>query len=256
MRLSTKAQTSLNRVIEKFQAGDLSPITNAARLRLPEEAPASKWSFNNRVLAFAQTETLDCRGFRQWQQVGRNVKKGSVAAFILRPKNIKKKDENGEEKVICIGFASIAVFGIGDTEGEDDLKDYAPAALPPLADVAQRMGVSMTYLPLPPDRLADVDHKGENIRLGTTDQAAFFHELAHAAHAKIDGPLKGGQNSEQETIAEFTAAVISELYGVDHSGNAWKYIRNYAPDPLTAIMKVTAKVGQVLELLLSEIKEV
>lgn len=255
MQLSDKAQASLNKVIEKFESGDLSPITHAIRLQLDPAAPARQWTLSNRVLAFAQTGHLDCRGYRQWQEVGRQVKKGCHSAYILRPQMVKKSrlNANGveEEYQLLVGFAPIPVFSLADTEG-DPLPEYEPQELPPLAEIGQKLGIEITYQPLPADRLGDYSPNADKIRLGTHDEAVFFHELAHAAHKRIDGQLKGGQDTQQETIAEFTAAVLMELYGLrDHTGNAWRYIKSYAGDPLTAITKALATVEKVLNLLLA-----
>ena len=53
--------------------------------------------------------------------------------------------------------------------------------------------------------------------------------------------------------AEFTAAVLMHLYGLgDRTGNCWRYIQNYAPDPLQAIVKALGTVEKVLALLLQE----
>jgi hypothetical protein len=78
-----------------------------------------------------------------------------------------------------------------------------------------------------------------------------FHELAHAAHARIEGGLKGGQHAGQETVAEFTATVLMHLYGLgDRTGNCWKYVQGYAANPLQAIFKALHTVEKVLALLL------
>lgn len=69
MKLSAQAQTSINKVIEKFKTGDLSPISKVVRINLDKSAPANNWSLSNKVLAFMQSKELDCRGFRQWQKV-------------------------------------------------------------------------------------------------------------------------------------------------------------------------------------------
>ncbi len=59
MQLSEKVVASLNKVIEKFKSGDLSPITSLARFEIPEDAPCFKWSFSNKVLAYIQAGELD-----------------------------------------------------------------------------------------------------------------------------------------------------------------------------------------------------
>lgn len=254
MKLSTNAQQALDQVIEQFKAGDLSPVVHIARIQHQgEPIPADRWSFSNRILAFIQTGSLDCRGFKQWQQAGRQVRKGEHAAYILAPCLVPVKDDaTGETTPVLKGFRAIPVFALHQTDGQPLPEvDYAPAALPPLADVAGRLGIAVQYLPLPADRLGSCDLSGTRIRLGSHEAAVFFHELAHAAHARLEGRLKGGQHADQETVAEFTAAVLMHLYGLgDWAGNCWRYIQGYAADPLQAILKALATVEKILGLLL------
>lgn len=252
MQLSPEARAALDKVVRKFQSGDIAPVVEIALLRARDGIPSDRWALSNRVLAFFQTGTLDCRGFRQWQEAGRYVKASARAAYILAPMTrIVTDPGTGVEHVALLGFRSVAVFPVDVTDGKPlATTGYAPATLPPLADIAQRMGVSVEYLPLPPGRYGDCTVRGDRIRLATHDEAVFFHELAHAAHARLEGRLNGGQHSDQETVAEFTAAVLSELYGVrDHSGNAWRYISFYADDPIVAVVKALSTVEKVIALL-------
>jgi len=103
------------------------------------------------VLAYMQAEELDCRGFRQWEEAGRKVKKGSRAVFILRPHLIKttKKDETGElkEYFVPVGFSPIPVFAASDTEGATPLPVYQPTALPPLFEVAKTFSMRWIIFP-------------------------------------------------------------------------------------------------------------
>lgn len=256
MKLSDKAQESLNKVIAAFESGDLSPVTQMVKIRRhpDDKMPAAHWSLANQIMAFIQAGgELDCRGFRQWEEVKRKVSKGARAVYILAPNTIKVTDkETGEEKRIVNGFHTIPVFPLHQTEGEAlPTFDYAPAEMPPLMDAAQRLGVRVEYGPTPADTGGWYTPKQQAIYLGAHDAPTFFHELAHAAHDKIDG-VKGGQDSEQETVAEFTAAVLAELYGTSYTGNAWRYIQHYAPDPLTAIYKALSTVEKVLALILGD----
>ena len=253
MKLSDKARAALDKVIEQFKAGDLSPVVKMARITLPEDAPARKWTFSNRVLAYVQTGSVDCRGYRQWQAVGRQVQKGSRAAYILGPIVVKKRTDEGEEERV-MGFRAIPVISWQDTAAESgDALDYAPKELPPLMEVAQRLGVDVTYAPTRDGSLGNCKTDGSRITLGSDDPAVFFHELAHAAHRRVMGrELTGGQDPHQETTAELTAAVLMQMYGEDRTGNAWTYIAQYNEDPLRAIMKATDEVGKVLSLLFDE----
>ena len=252
MKLSEQAQAALGQVVERFKTGDLSPIVEVARIELPADCPTSKWTLNNRILAYMQTGSLDCRGYAQWKEVGRYVKRGSKAAYILAPHLVTIEDEEtGErEKRLC-GFLAVPVFPYHVTGGDKMAEvDYTPRELPPLVEAARELGVKVTWQPLPESRLGDCSISGEKINVGTADPAVFFHELAHAAHARLNGKLKGGQHADQETVAEFTAAVLMELYGLgDRSGNAWRYIQGYNADPIKAVMQALSTVEQVLKLL-------
>ncbi len=255
MKLSDNAQAALDKVVAQFKAGDISPIVEIARIQ-PQGGgmPSEKWSLSNRVLAYMQSGTLDCRGFRQWESVGRHVKMGTRAAFILAPILVPMELEDGRQVQVLRGFRSVAVFAVHDTEGQNVPKvDYEPRELPPLADVAKRLGVRVDYIPLPVGKLGSCATDGSHIRLGTHDVETFFHELAHAAHARLEGKLKGGQDTRQETIAEFVGAVLMQLYGLgDRSGNAWNYIKLYSDDPIQAIVRALSTVEKVLALLLDE----
>jgi antirestriction protein ArdC len=252
MKLSAKAQTALDKVVARFQSGDLSPISEIARINLPADAPAARWSFSNRVLAYAQTDSLDCRGFRQWQEIGRQVRKGSRAAWILAPCTIKKETDDGEEKTVLVGFRGISVFAYAETDGDGPGISYEPKEPPPLADVAERLGVRVTWQPVPEDRLGDCASDGSEMNIGTHDASVFFHELAHAVHARVNGgTLAGGKVKEKEAVAEFTSCVLMELYGVgDTSGNAWRYISHFnKKNPLQAVVKALGEVEAILQVL-------
>lgn len=258
MKLSAKAQKALNRVVEQFETGDLSPIVKIIQLRRTNPVPFDCWSFSNRVLAYVQTGSTDLRGYRQWQKAGRQVQKDSIAAYIWAPRIKKVIDEDDEETTRVIGFSSVAVFPITATEGDPiPGSKQTPAELPPLTDIAAKMGITIRWtssppsdhLGLPPASLGKCNLDGTKITLGTHDAAIFFHELAHAAHARIDG-LRPGQHTDQETIAEFTAAVLMTLYGLgNRTGNAWRYLQSYSKNPLVAIQRALSTVEKVLILL-------
>lgn len=254
MKLTDKAQASLNKVIDAFASGDLSPITSVIKIRRAanDTMPAHNWSLANQIMAYIQSGgELDCRGFRQWESAGRKVNKGSRAVFILAPNTLKIEDkDSGEEMRVVTGFHSLPVFPLSMTDGEPlPTFDYAPAQLPPLMDVAARLNVTVDYGQTEAGIGGWYAPGSKHIRLGVHNATTFFHELAHAAHDALEG-VKGGQHAEQETIAEFTAAVLGELYGYPSTGNAWNYISHYAAEPLTAIYKAMATIEKVLALIL------
>lgn len=256
MKLSDKAKESLQKVVAQFEAGDLSPIVKIVMIpRLPEDAmPSVKWSLPNRVMAYMQCGQLDARGFRQWEHVGRKVRKGGRGIFILGPSTAKTKDKKtGEERLAVVGFHTVPVFPLSETEGDAlPAVDYTPRQMPPLVDVAQRLGVKVEYASMEEEGHAGFYvPKHDSILLGTHDRSVFWHELAHAAYSRVESPTKA-KGADEEVVAEFVACVLAALYGQDDTGNAWRYIRQYAEDPLTAIHKALADVEKVLAILLEE----
>jgi antirestriction protein ArdC len=209
----------------------------------------------------APTRTSDARGFRQWNEVGRHVKRGARAFYIPGPTTRKVREEDPEtgeetERVITTGFVGIPVFRLEHTEGKPvERPDYRPATFPPLYDVAERLGVSVDYLPFVERYRGYYRPSTDAIVLCSRDESVFFHELAHAAHRRVTPAedWRGGQNPRQEIVAETVAAVLCHLYGLDgclYSGA--EYIRSYAngKSPAKAAMRVLGDVQKVLTLIL------
>lgn len=250
IKTSDKARAMLDSIVAKMENGDLSPLVAVARVHLDDSCPASHWTYSNRLLAYLQTGQLDCRGYNQWRTVGRHVKKGSVAAYIIAPRFVRSKtevDENGKPKIAWTYFATIPVFPLDTTDGDDIEYPGTPVEPMPLADLATKLGIEVSYEPLA-RALGAVNQTGTKIRMGSSDPAPWFHELAHAIGARLHGRLQGGQHEYQEVPAELAAAVLMEVYGLgDRTGNCWVYIKEYAKDPVEAIHRAAARVGEILD---------
>ena len=252
--LTENAQQIVKQLLDRFQSGDIAPLIQIATLKLTNETsiPASRWSICNQLLAYLQTGEIDCRGFRQWEQIHRHVVRGARAAYILGPIHIKEHTE-GTETSKLVGFKSIPVFPASMTEGEPIPApiDLAPACLPPLYEVAQAWGIQVDYVPFGGSAYGSFQDYTKTIRLATVEEKVFFHELAHAAHARLE-TLKGGQDPHQETIAEFTSCVLMQVYGLsDSSGYTWEYIRSYNPEnPVKAILEALDTIDKVINQIL------
>ena len=170
----------------------------------------------------------------------------------MAPIIVLVENADGEKVPVLRGFKSVPVFALADTEGKPlPTSDYTPKTLPPLADVADSLGIRITWKPMSDGVLGGCEGQGRRITMGTYDPSVFFHDLAHAAHARLQGGLSMKHYNHQEAVAEFTACVLMELYGLgDRSGNAWQYLRQgYASEPLVAIVKALSTVEKVLEVL-------
>lgn len=255
MTVNEKLQETMDRVIYRFQTGDLPEALARTAIRRYSgdlDMPSDNWSLLNQFLMII-SGTDDARGFNQWKAVGRSVKKGAKAIYITAPcqKKITTINNEGEEEseFINVGFRGIPVFRYEDTEGEPlEHPDYTPKQLPPLIDVAKEYGVDVRYAPKTSSFAGWYSFGSNNITLCSHDEEVFFHELVHAVHNTFE-PLRGGQDSRQEIIAEFGAAVLCEIYGYEgYIPNCQKYIEGYAREEAgKAALKVLGTVSKVLE---------
>lgn len=221
----------------------------------PIDVPQNAYSRMNRILLAVQN-SYDARGSATWRKLNKFPLNWSKQVFIMMPKTIKIKDkENEEEKTITTGFFFKGLYDAENIYGGKKLEyvKNAPKDLPPLSDVADKWGIKVEYK-VNPKNWGSYNIQNNNIQLSTGDKTTFFHELAHAAHKKIDGALKGGQDPQQEAIAQLSAGVLGQMYGQKMDLYTYEYIKGYAKDDpkkaMQLISKVLNKTGQVLELIL------
>ena len=261
--MNGKIRRVLDGLVERFKSGDVPQAVAYAMFPTADDIPSAKWSLLNRTLMFL-AGTADGRGFRQWKEANRFVKKGSRAFHILVPYYRKTEDEQtGEERQMLVTFLSRPVFRYEDTDGET--LEYTQIELPdiPLMEKAEEWGISVRAIPgnyryygyYSPDR--------KEIALATPEEKTFLHELSHVAHEKVKGHIKTGQDPLQEIVAELSAQALCILVGKqtnDTVGNSLKYIASYAQraklTPHSACLKVLSQTEKVLNLILNDRQEV
>jgi len=108
---------------------------------------------NCALIALQRPDAARVAGYRAWQALGRQVKKGAKGIAILCPAPIKGKTDAGDEAVIALRFRTGYVFDVADTEG-DDLPaltvhvvegDRYDTLLRQLIASAERGGLSVTF---------------------------------------------------------------------------------------------------------------
>ena len=263
MLQDTRVKTELDRLVNLFKSQDLPDICSKAFISNGNK-PSAKWSFRNKVIMLVN-ETMDARGFNQWKQAGRYVKKGTHAFYILAPRMIKVEETNketGQTELIPVlgGFLGIPVFKYEDTDGQP-LPDIEPKQLPELFDIAQKIGIKVEYREYDgSSRFGYFSPTSKDIVLYTHDSSTFYHELTHAVQCHIEKTMPTNPDSSEyklnEVIAELSAAVIANLYGAKVDAQAYSYIKYYAAmleqtgtnndKVYKSILKVLGKVETIL----------
>jgi len=256
--MKTRVKEVLTKVLKEFES-DTIPEKIAYTMFPFINIPSSSWSLLNHIVMFIH-DTEDARGFRQWNEVGRQVKKGSKSFQILVPCFRKEKDAKTDEDISRLsGFITANVFRAEDTEGE--LLAYERLQLPkhPLMDKAIEWGISVKAVSGNSDHYGYYSPAKKLIALATPEESTFYHELCHVAHEKVIGALKRKQDPFQEIIAELSAHVLCRIVGKDGSkffGNSYRYIEEYAKEinlsPHSAVLRVVSDVEKVLGLILDK----
>src|SRR5215212_5373807 len=233
------------------------------RAYLSAQARFHNYSFGNVLLILAQRpESTRVAGYRTWQSLERQVKKGEKAIRIIAPAYYKRREvdaQTGEdvERQITF-FRSAAVFDHGQTEGKPlpevpvpVLDSEAGSELyARLEDVARDEGLSvqrgherfgtreqmMGFYE--PDRRLIALREGSQLQMTKT----LAHELGHhfAEHTE--------SGSASETEAEGIAYVVLAHHGLDSGARSFPYVATWAQDAavlraaLTRIQQVSLKI--------------
>ncbi|MFQ5734430.1 MAG: hypothetical protein ACE5KM_21040 [Planctomycetaceae bacterium] len=270
MRFYGKAENAANAILEAFQNPNELPAALAPVFirKNDDSVPCHKWSWSNQLITALRGHS-DARGFRQWQQVGRHVKRGETSFQILVPITRKgeRETDNGTEtfRYVC-GFKSAAVFGLSQTDGKP-LEDPNPELTRwidslPLIEVARDWGIDVgTYNGENASAYGKYSAIGA-IALGVRNVSTWAHEMVHAADDRKTGGLKGGQHVDQEIVAEFGSAILLRVLGQEQDadlGGAWEYIQAYAKaakiEPVAACLRFLNRTCDAVGLILDTASE-
>lgn len=216
-----------------------------------------KYSFGNCLLIAQQApEATQVAGFRKWQELGRQVRKGERSIRIMAPMSVKERDETGQETgERLMFFRAVPVFDIAQTDGEP--LPEAPREpitgesheryLAPLKGLARSMGLAVYEYQPTSDAQGFYDEKGKRIVI-STDLApngkvrTLVHELAHAHGVTYKDYSRG----EAEVIVETAATIVCGALGLDTSCESIPYIAGWGEDgDLDAIKKHAETVDTI-----------
>lgn len=225
-----------------------------------------KYSLNNVLMILSQKpDATMVQGYKAWQSLGRQVKKGEKAIKIFAPMfkkievtkldpNTQKPilDENGKEVKVrqekLIGFRLVNVFDISQTTGKElfNLREIIREDLKESQQIKNLYNKFMQYLNTKMDvkevMLDDSDVLGYydriqnciRINAATKNTSMKFktliHEYAHAQLHHNESEMKYLPRAHKEAQAEAVAFIVSKYYGLDTSQYSAGYIAAWAKD--------------------------
>ncbi len=301
-----KSKPSLNpsaieKALERLQQGVTDLIqTQNWQAALSFKAKFYQYSFFNTMLIMSQCPDASLvAGYRKWQELGRQVKKGEKGISILAPltRSVEKKSANNEadrspslsnatradsnnrvkglnpdDNLVLtdagpralVGFRSVYVFDVSQTEGEDlpqliqpkrleNRNEDEPAlrlAITKLLAFSARKQIKVDFelkhteaLGCYYPRTHSISLKADLSPLQTLK--TFIHELAHALLHDLSSP-----RIRAELEAESCAYLVCQQLGLDSSEYSFPYLANWVDALETLIAsgeKASKAAEQVLE---------
>lgn len=191
------------------------------------------YSYFNQMLLLMQGVQEPVATYKRWQELGRQVQKGSHARTIMRP-IFYKQEENGQEVQKLRGFKYVkCLFPVSETAG-DALPPYEPAQWSP-DQAMTNLGIKEV-----PFRLLDGNTAGYSFdRMVAINPVAPYplktlvHELGHIILGHTE-PGKHDEYTEHRGLKEFQAEatayiVMNELEVMEHmnASESRAYIQNW-----------------------------
>lgn len=210
------------------------------------------YSFRNQVLiALQDPRATQVAGYRAWQALGRQVRRGERGIQILAPVTKPRLDEAGHPVLDpagrprrdLIGVKPASVFDITQTDGPPlpaapdvqsrPLEGPAPDGMwDSLHDYATRLGFTVDTRPCKPEGLTNFTTGQIIIREGFQPAHAavvLAHEIGHASmHEPEPGTAPITCRGMAEVEAESFAWLVANGWGLDSSTDSFNYLANWA----------------------------
>lgn len=254
-----------------------------------------RYSFNNTLLiAMQRPDATLVTGYRNWQSMGRQVKKGEKGITILAPAPIKRKreqeildqnrkpllDADGkprteEVEVVIPRFKPTTVFDISQTDGEP-IETLAPEELTEAVadyDLFMEAITAVSPVPIRFDEIAGEAkgyyHSGDKeivIQKGMSESQTIKTAIHETGHARLhDKDIMEKQGIEKDRLtkeveAESVAYCVCSAFGVDTSEYSFPYIAGWSSNrdmkELKASMDIIRKtVGEMIDELSDNLQE-
>jgi len=213
------------------------------------------YSFNNWLLIYTQRpDATRVAGFQTWKSLGRFVKKGERGIRIFAPiirKVEEEKNGSAEQVMRPVGFRSIAVFALEQTDGEplpaidSNATEGGEELLPRLEATTAALGIQLVYKAIP--GAAEGLSKGGLIEIEEALSTAarcgvIVHELAHELLHKEN--RKDTTRQQRELEAESVSFAVLAHYGIHTESRFYLASYDVTTEMLTASLQTISQTAK------------
>ena len=210
------------------------------------------YSPRNTLLILMQRPTATrVAGFKRWQELGRQVRKGEKGLAILAPCVVKREDENGDPESRLVGFRVAHVFDVAQTDG-DEIADVRPNLLEGVDDVGL-WGLLAKQVADAGFALERGDCDGANGLTRWDDRVVRVRDdvapaqaaktLAHErGHVLLHEGETGYCRGTKEVEAESVAYLVCRAAGLSTDGYSFAYVARWARGDVDAVQATAERV--------------
>jgi len=224
----------LAKAVDEVRASDMF------RRFLDTQAKFHRYSWGNSMLIMSQCpQATNVAGYRTWQSMKRQVRKGERGITIFAPCPFKKERDDGKTDE-GIFFRAVHVFDVSQTDGEDlpqvevpNIDVAADRLLASLSSVATQRGITLEFKSIDSGAYGS-SHNGrieiDNTHPTGQQAKTLAHELAHEAlhwNDKIRGTFT---RNLAELEAESVAYVVCRHFALDTEVRSSCYIALWQGD--------------------------
>jgi antirestriction protein ArdC len=212
--------------------------------------------YNQIILCFAGCSQV--AGYKKWKELGRTVKKGGKATWILapwlKPVKVEKEGEEEKERKILHGFFSVPVFDISQTEGEPIKRGLTTGSdidFEELRKATKKAGWTVVFKPLEIATGGYVTSENGEITLNSNlDETENIGTLVHEwVHKELKHPDNGTPYKVREQQAETATYLVCKVLGIERKSvfylKSWGLSENILKD-FGKVNKVTKKIINAL----------
>lgn len=199
---------------------------------------------NCMLIWYQRPDATQVAGYKAWQSMGRQVRKGEHGIAILAPHTYKVHEgQEGEES--RLGFHTAYVFDIEQTDGDplpspvDELTGEDHRALrDTIIEALEQAGHPVSREDLPGSTNGGLFPDGRIVLdvANSIDQDAktLLHEWGHAVLDKTGDP------DLDELEAESVAYVVAQRFGLDSGGYSFGYVLGWGGEEAASRVKASA----------------